>query len=91
MSSKDEKRKFSAWVYREIRKEKKMAEKKKLAILDALQKHSKFKKKQCSDIQIIHPDYKGNGIVICKTFGCGKPLSLREQLMGNKCISCANL
>ena len=27
-------------------------------------------------------------IVICATFGCGKPLTLPEQLAGKKCTNC---
>lgn len=27
--------------------------------------------------------------VVCSTFGCGKRLSISEQLFGNKCIQCS--
>lgn len=28
---------------------------------------------------------------ICKTFGCGKHLSLHEKLCGDKCVNCQKL
>ena len=31
-------------------------------------------------------DYRGLGVVYCTHFGCGKELTIREQLFGSKCI-----
>lgn len=32
--------------------------------------------------------FTGSEPTICKTFGCGRTLTMREQLFGSKCIKC---